>query len=645
MGIPGYFYKYANKYPETIIKRKLELIEALFLDFNCAIHPCCRKFAREHYSHNRREICEKHMIEECIEHLMKIIKYTTPTRLIYIAIDGVAPRAKMVQQRNRRFKSIKERQLDIEIKQKSGYHDPSVSKELQEHEDEFWDTNSISPGTSFMTKLSDALEKHFRETNDSQFEHLTIIISDSSQPGEGEHKILEYIRTHHQEFNPNNNLVIYGLDADLIMLSMVSHINKLYLLRESTEFGKDYFDAATTFCYLDIDSFKYSIITELSEKIAKNVKIEMSDKLQMVDDYIFLCFMIGNDFLPNLPALNIKDSGLDILTDIYTSIFNQNTKVVKKYQWVRDSTIYTGDVGGNAMEGGWRPDRSNYDSYIKFEFLINVEQCTINQKFLTQIFEQLTLKEQELMNNLEAKREKLRPSNRNNSNNNHNKVNTADFNNSSVGKYEAAKTELENYPILTENKQEELSIGIRNEDKNWPLRYYRVCFHFEPTEENIEDVCYKYVQGLLWTLTYYYKGCYAWDWYYPHHHAPIIKDIYDFIKDNDKWRSVRLHKASPVRPFEQLMFILPPESKHLLPESYQSLMTSNSSIIQYYPENYSFDTIYRRFFWQCPPILPPINSKHLKQVLSKKPLNKEEQNRDKISIPIVIKGQKANCFV
>ena len=30
MGIPGYFYKYANRYPDTIIKRKLELIDALF---------------------------------------------------------------------------------------------------------------------------------------------------------------------------------------------------------------------------------------------------------------------------------------------------------------------------------------------------------------------------------------------------------------------------------------------------------------------------------------------------------------------------------------------------------------------------------------------------------------------------------------
>lgn len=615
MGIPGYFYKYANRYPDTIVKRKLELIDALFLDFNCAIHPCCRKFSREHYSHNRREMCEKHMIEECLVHLSKIIKYANPRRLIYIAIDGVAPRAKMVQQRNRRFKSIKERQLDTEMKHRNNYHDPNITQELKDNEDEFWDSNSISPGTVFMAKLTEALKKFF---NDPQ---LTIIISDSNQPGEGEHKILQYIKTHSDDFN-NDNIVIYGLDADLIMLSMVSHINHIYLLRESTEFGKDYFDAGTTFCYLDIDSFKMALIQELTDKMSNKLKLEMTDKLQLVDDYVFLCFMIGNDFLPNLPPLNIKDSGLDLLTNTYCAVFTELAKVVKKYDWVRDSSIYSGDVNGAEMEGGWRPDRSNYTAQQKFEFLVNIDNCTINYQFFVKIFEQLSKLENSLMVNLENKRERLRPHNSTKNNG-----------------YDIEKTELENYPLY--HREEEKSIDVRNPDNNWPLRYYRVCFHFEPTKQNIEDVCYKYIQGLLWTLTYYYQGCTAWDWYYPYHHAPTINHLYDFAfnKDcgNEKWKTVRLHKSPPYRPFEQLMFILPQDSKHLLPDSYQTLFSSTSPIIQYYPEEYQFDTIYRRFFWQCPPILPPINTSVIKKALQKRQLTKEEQIRDSVSELIVIK--------
>ena len=301
-------------------------------------------------------------------------------------------------------------------------------------------------------------------------------------------------------------------------------------------------------------------------------------------------------------------------------------KLLKKYEWVRDKTIYTGDVAGSEMEGGWRPDRSNYTQSMKFDFLVDTEVGRINQPFLSEIFEKLMTMEYELMCNLEKKRERLRPYNKNTNN-----------------QYEVEKLEQENFPILSKQMKIEKAINIRNQDHNWPIRYYSTCFHFEATTENIDDVCYKYLQGLLWTLQYYYKGCNSWDWYYPHHHAPTIKDLYKFMADVDKWKTIRLHKSVPYHPFEQLMFILPPESKHLLPESYQSLMTSNSSIAMYYPEEYHFDTVYRRFFWQCPPILPPINYKHLKQVLSKKSLNKDEQIRDKNSLPIIIKGQKSDC--
>jgi len=604
MGIPGYFARYANRYAETIIKRKLEMIDALFLDFNCAIHPCCRKFSKEQYSHNRKDICEKYMIEECISHLMKIIKYTNPSRLVYLAIDGVAPRAKMVQQRNRRFKSIKDKEYDIEIRKRTGYIDPNISEELRKNEDELWDTNSISPGTTFMSKLSDAIKKHFKDIEDPQFEQLTIIISDSSNEGEGEHKILDYLRKHNQEITPDHNIVIYGLDADLIMLSMVSHINRIYLLRESTEFGKDYFDASTTFCYLDIDLFKFSIIQELSSKII--YKMPMTEQLQMIDDYIFLSFMIGNDFLPNLPPLTIKDSGLDLLTDIYTSIFIKRTKILKKYQWVRDKTV---NAGHHEMEGGWRTDKSNYTEDMKFEYLVDIEKGKINYEFLAEIFERLGAMEYELMTNLETKRERLRPYNKNT--NSH---------------YEAEKNDLENLPIL--NRKNEIKIDIRNPDKSWYHRYYKACFHFEPTEENINNACFKYFQGLLWNLTYYYKGCNSWEWYYPYHHSPTLKDLNDFIKDNSNIQKIKLHKSPPFTPFEQLMFILPPESKHLLPESYQSLMSSNSPVAQYYPDKYEFDTIYKRYFWQCPPILPPINASHLRKVISRKHLTKEEQQRN-----------------
>ena len=55
--------------------------------------------------------------------------------------------------------------------------------------------------------------------NYHKFNVKNIIISASDEPGEGEHKIFEYIRTHQDE-HKNSNTIIYGLDADLIMLTL-----------------------------------------------------------------------------------------------------------------------------------------------------------------------------------------------------------------------------------------------------------------------------------------------------------------------------------------------------------------------------------------------------------------------------------------
>ena len=66
------------------------------------------------------------------------------------------------------------------------------------------------------------LNKRLKTIKSDKFK---IIISDTTE-GEGEHKILQYIKMHELE-----NSVIYGLDADLIMLSIVSRIKNIYLFK------------------------------------------------------------------------------------------------------------------------------------------------------------------------------------------------------------------------------------------------------------------------------------------------------------------------------------------------------------------------------------------------------------------------------
>ena len=151
--------------------------------------------------------------------------------------------------------------------------------------------------------------------NDSFFNSKEIIYNDHLNPGEGEHKILKYIR----ETNLIGNSVIYGLDADLIMLGLASNTNNIYLLRESLEFGKPTED----FLYFDIDSLKCGLIQDFKERYTIDNKF-LDNRLiiNIINDYIFICFFLGNDFLPHILGLDLRYNGLDIILDIYTETFS-----------------------------------------------------------------------------------------------------------------------------------------------------------------------------------------------------------------------------------------------------------------------------------------------------------------------------------
>ena len=170
MGIPKYFKWVTNNYDNLIYDKKETLqdnpeytnihnIDNLLLDTNGLIHPCVRavleenneliKDHNEKYKNNTNDIStkvgiysklEKLMFEAIVEYIYTLYLYVVPKRMIYISIDGVAPRAKMEQQRKRRYRSYKELNLKQEI-----YKKYNIYKE-------FWDTNCITPGTSFMLK-------------------------------------------------------------------------------------------------------------------------------------------------------------------------------------------------------------------------------------------------------------------------------------------------------------------------------------------------------------------------------------------------------------------------------------------------------------------------------------------------------------
>jgi len=174
-----------------------------------------------------------------------------------------------------------------------------------------WDITSITPGTDFMNNLGDTITKYFATQSEK------IIVSTSNEPGEGEHKIFSYIRDN-RDYHKYTDTYIYGLDADLIMLTLNHlHISTgLYLCREAPHFSKEYKNTDELY-QLDINKFSIQLICLMTNKTIDNT--HQKDKIH---DYIFLCFLLGNDFLPHMPHLSIRNNGINILINHYSNMYN-----------------------------------------------------------------------------------------------------------------------------------------------------------------------------------------------------------------------------------------------------------------------------------------------------------------------------------
>ena len=135
------------------------------------------------------------MFNNIYQYINRLILIVKPKKILYIAIDGVAPRAKMNQQRSRRFRAafeaenlkIKETRLFDEWTRK-GMDTPLIK--------ETFDSNVITPGTQFMADLSKCLKDYIvdKMQNEKKWKHFNLVFSDANVAGEGEHKILEFIK-------------------------------------------------------------------------------------------------------------------------------------------------------------------------------------------------------------------------------------------------------------------------------------------------------------------------------------------------------------------------------------------------------------------------------------------------------------------
>jgi 5'-3' exonuclease len=533
MGIPS-FYKHLIQSIVGLTSKSRAAKPALFaLDLNCAIYHCVKKTQQRFpYTPAEQKRWESALIESVIAYIKHMTALVEPTEHLYIAVDGVAPMAKIKQQRMRRFKSAVAADEEARIKaEASGV--PVVSAPR-------WDTNAITPGTAFMGALATALRAYAR-TKPSH-----IHVSPADEPGEGEQKIMAWIR----EKSPRD-AVVYGLDADLIVLSLLASATtptQVDLFREETEFNgavKTDVGDEEKFLYLNTDILGQS----LYEKYAKSAA---QPQTQFLTDFVALMNFLGNDFVPHGMSLKIRDDGVDRILSLYKSRITQP---------------------------------------------LLLSSSRYNPAALTELFS--ALKETEegaMLRNIKKKLEARvgataakSPEERALAAHNDKPVEWA------------AEAPCVEYVRVegAENKQMVLK-------PTWKAFYdAEALFRADP-----KKAARAYLDALAWTLAYYNGETVDMAWYYPWPLPPRYETLHAVITERSATELAPppLSGTPPLKPQAQLAMVLPQTSFHLLPAEYAKLPTAHPHA---WPTGWGLYSFGRRFLWECEPLIPLIQVKQI----------------------------------
>lgn len=748
MGVPALFRWLSQKYPKIIervveeqqkeldgIKIPIDIsgpnpngreFDNLYLDMNGIVHPC------SHPEDKPPPETEEEMMLEVFKYTDRVFNMVRPRKLLMIAVDGVAPRAKMNQQRSRRFRSAKEaKEKDDDKAELLKMLKAQRKKEKKEEPDEeqvvkkTWDSNAITPGTPFMFKLAASLRYWcaYKINTDPGWQNVKVIISDASVPGEGEHKIMEFVRSQRSDpfHDPNTRHVMYGLDADLIMLGLATHEPHFHILREDVFFqeskGRTCRICGQTGHYADqcrgeakqkdgefdekdsgvaLKPFIWLHVSVLREYLAAELETPhlpfRFDLERALDDWVFMCFFVGNDFLPHLPSLDIKENGIDTLIAIWRDnialmggyVTRDGQVDLARAQYILNGLAKQEDAifrkrrdidvrrENNAKrrkleeeDRNKRESGSNFNKSSKIDGNFPTDLPTFapgkgetiryihplthdmvtNRSAMQQANEANKSAAAELKARLLHKTNQITTTTTNGTETQSNgsssvlgkrKVDSLEEDQSSTpGRKNPESTE----PPTKVADPEAAPDTVRLWEDGYADRYYEQKFQADPSDVAFRNkVAAAYVEGLAWVLLYYFQGCASWTWYYPYHYAPFAADFVDLAD-----MKIKFEKGKPFHPYEQLMGVMPVASNHTIPGVFHSLMTDEDSpIVDFYPEDFPIDLNGKKWAWQGVALLPFIDSKRLLEAMATRypGLSSEEVERNEFGKDVLIFSDK-----
>ena len=577
MGIPSYFRIILQKYKDTHSSVNKTKTDYFFIDFNSMIYNQISKLDKEKCKGKTSTYIENRIIKLTIDALKHMIcDVVKPGKMVYIAFDGSAPRAKMIQQRSRRFKRVKLNKFEEYLQKK--YNLP---------EGLAFNTSVISPGTKFMEKMSNHIEKAIKAGKLSTHtkNKLEFLLSNTNVPGEGEHKYMNIIRKLEKD-NKKDSIVVYSPDADVIVLSISSNKDNIKIMRTPSNQVERELYPVEEFIFLDINKVRKYFLDSLMINDSYDMK-------RIIYDYVFITALEGNDFVIPVQYLAVRKDELRTVLSIYKKILVE--------------------------EDDYLVDVDNKKGKVK-----------INKSFLLKMLTMLSKSEVHRFKNL-VKNSVHRGRKRRNPRSVESEKGIP------KDKIELNRFVHEPYysHVHPEHKYYNREFDkINYWGKDWKCDYYKYflninCNNAEEYDTFLKKVCKNYLESLVFTMEYYLFASPAWRWYYRFRCAPLPSDLLLYVTQAKDVLDIKLDKSTPYHPLEQLFMILPPQASDLLPVKFRKLMTGiKSPLIQYFPIDFKLDVVLGQKYEYSEPILPEQNDSRILKELEKIKLTKTQKNRN-----------------
>jgi len=272
----------------------------LCIDFNSIVHVLSAHLLNMYNKNNKtdKEEFEKELLNLIVEYLIELIKfniYSDELEYIYIAIDGTPSMGKIYEQKKRRYMAT----LIDYIKDKEDIESSKFN----------WSKNNISPSTIFMKKLEKKLKYLYAEFRKYAPNLKKYILSGTEEEGEGEMKIINYIK----KFHIKEDVVVYSPDSDMILLMLMLDTQSTILRYDQQNASLDEQMNGKYYNIINVSKFKEVLINYISSR--KNPYYNIIPQ-RVINDIVFLFTVFGDDFLPKLENLRVSND-IYIILDYY----------------------------------------------------------------------------------------------------------------------------------------------------------------------------------------------------------------------------------------------------------------------------------------------------------------------------------------